>query len=132
VTSTLVPSVRVGPLRAAPEVRSTDGGRVEAVAPVRADEPLFAGHYPGFPIFPGVCLLEYAHRTCLAAPPAAGLELAVVESVRFLAPTFPGDTLTVTVDWTERGGAWRAAAVVATERGEAARLRLSYRAGVAA
>ena len=92
-------------------------------------EPVFAGHYPHFPIFPGVCVMECVRRAAETAPPpgTGELRLAAVESTRFLAAVHPGDELTVDVTWSPRGDAWRCAAKVATDRGPAASVRLRYR-----
>ncbi|AQZ67818.1 putative dehydratase [[Actinomadura] parvosata subsp. kistnae] len=85
------------------------------------DEPVLAGHYPGFPVFPGVRVVELADQTVRAS--AADLELAEIVSARFLRPVLPGDL--ITVEATLRGG--DCTAVVTTDRGETARLRLRYR-----
>ncbi|MFH9263219.1 3-hydroxyacyl-ACP dehydratase FabZ family protein [Streptomyces sp. NPDC017546] len=107
-----------------------DGGRVGATTTVTigADEAVFPGHYPGFPIFPGVCLIECVHLSGLQAPPpgAPRLELAAVETTRFLSPVFPGDQLEIGLAWTGGDGTWKCAATVATVRGSAATVRLRF------
>ncbi|MFD0445002.1 3-hydroxyacyl-ACP dehydratase FabZ family protein [Streptomyces rhizosphaericus] len=109
-----------------------DRGKVRAATAVTVgeDEAVFPGHYPGFPIFPGVCVIECVHLSGLRTPPpgAAGLELVAVESTRFLSPVFPGDRLEVDLVWTGGSGTWRCAAKVATERGAAAQVRLRFTA----
>ncbi|MFG3700678.1 hypothetical protein ACGF5C_22570 [Micromonospora sp. NPDC047620] len=69
----------------------------EIVARVRPDrdDPVFAGHYPGFPLLPGVHIVEYVHRTVLAATPAA--VLAELVSCRFLHTVDLDDELVVAV-----------------------------------
>ncbi|MFC9861646.1 MULTISPECIES: 3-hydroxyacyl-ACP dehydratase FabZ family protein [unclassified Streptomyces] len=98
---------------------------------VTADEPVFAGHYPHFPIFPGVCVLECVrHAAESATPPDAGeLRLAAVESGRFLGPVHPGDVMTVELTWVPYGTDWRCHAKAATARGPAASFRCRYRSG---
>lgn len=102
--------------------------------PIGAQEPVFPGHYPGFPIFPGVCVIECVHLSGLEAPPpgVAGLELAAVETARFLSPVFPDDELDVRLRWSGGSGAWTCAAEVATDRGPAARVRLRFTGEAAA
>jgi 3-hydroxyacyl-[acyl-carrier-protein] dehydratase len=128
----------VSPVRAAPQVvtavvqdGTSAGPRSEVRFGIDRSEPVFAGHYPDFPIFPGVCVVECAHRAALAAAPAAaaGLSLAALESARFTGPVFPGDVLTVTAEWTAVSGGWKYAATASTERGEAATVKLRYREG---
>ncbi|MQS09020.1 3-hydroxyacyl-ACP dehydratase FabZ family protein [Streptomyces alkaliphilus] len=96
---------------------------------ITGDEPVFAGHYPDFPIFPGVCVMECVRRAAEAVMPpgAEGARLAAVESCRFLTAVHPGDELGIELSWSPRGEDWRCAARVETERGRAASIRLSYR-----
>ncbi|WP_369390557.1 3-hydroxyacyl-ACP dehydratase FabZ family protein [Streptomyces sp. CG1] len=94
---------------------------------VDADEQVFRGHYPGFPIFPGVCLVECVHHAAHTRPPAPGRPvLTAVESVRFLSPVFPGDEVSVELTWKLKAGSWKAYAAVSTARGKSAQIRLAY------
>jgi 3-hydroxyacyl-[acyl-carrier-protein] dehydratase len=124
------------PLVAPVRVDSPEAGRASSAFTLDPAEPLLAGHYPGFPIFPGVCLVECAHRTSLAAL-AGPARLAEVESARFLGPVFPGDTVhTETVAEVVDGG-WRCRAQLAAEapdgdgRRKVAVVRLRYSGGAA-
>ncbi|MER6623309.1 hypothetical protein [Streptomyces sp. NPDC000931] len=101
---------------------------------VDTDEPVFPGHYPGFTIFPGVCVIECVHLGGLAAPPPGvrRLELAAVETTRFLSPVFPGDQVETDLVWTGGPGVWTCAATVSTVRGTAAKVRLRFTAEEAA
>ncbi|MFE9751557.1 3-hydroxyacyl-ACP dehydratase FabZ family protein [Saccharothrix saharensis] len=96
---------------------------VTAVARVRvaADDPVFAGHFPGLPVLPGVAVVEFAHRAAVATAPGPR-RLAAIESSRFLRPTFPGTTLTVHLTWDDA----RCAAVVSDADGVVARIKLRY------
>ncbi|HEY2579852.1 MAG TPA: hypothetical protein VGI74_26365 [Streptosporangiaceae bacterium] len=90
--------------------------------------PVFAGHYPGLPIFPGVCLIECLHRTVLAAPrpPDATLILVAVQTARFLAPVFPGDHISAQARITPAAQRWTAVGALHGDRGLAARVTLRY------
>ncbi|WP_158851698.1 3-hydroxyacyl-ACP dehydratase FabZ family protein [Saccharothrix deserti] len=110
------------------EVVERSGPTAVARMVVAADDPVFAGHYPGFPIFPGVSVVEFAHRAACATAPGTP-RLAAIESTRFLRPAFPGTELTVRLDWEETGSVRRCAAVVGDDDGVVARIRLRYEIG---
>ncbi|MFI1227153.1 MULTISPECIES: 3-hydroxyacyl-ACP dehydratase FabZ family protein [unclassified Streptomyces] len=126
-------SAAASPVRADAEVVRIDRDRADPSIEVRfriePDEPVFAGHYPDFPIFPGVCVVECAHRAALAAVPVAGaaLSLVALESARFTGPVMPGDVLTVRADWIACEGGWKYRATASTVRGESAKVKLRYR-----
>ncbi|WP_069816846.1 3-hydroxyacyl-ACP dehydratase FabZ family protein [Streptomyces sp. TP-A0874] len=121
--------LRAGPVAGAVEVLEAPGESQTAVRfTVSADELVLPGHYPGFPIFPGVCLVECVHTGALATAPGrpAGIRLAGIESARFTGPVFPGDEFTVTMDWKAVEGGWRCKAKLRSQRGDAAQVRLRY------
>lgn len=130
------------PVRIVGTPRRADDGSLSAATVCTADpdEAFFAGHYPGFPIFPGVCVIECVHRSSLLVLPSA--RLAAIESARFRGPVLPGDELSVELALTadsdsggERDGggtegeAWRVTATVRTVRGTAATVRLRLTSG---
>ncbi|MGC5053943.1 hypothetical protein ACLQ2S_21120 [Micromonospora sp. DT48] len=74
--------------------RASDDEIVARVRPDRAD-PVFAGHYPGFPLLPGVHIVEYVHRAVLAAAPT--VVLAELVYCRFLRAIDLDDELVIKV-----------------------------------
>lgn len=67
---------------------------------VTVNEPIFQGHFPGSPIFPGVLIIEGMAQTAGAMAIAAGLEsgrhvvyLLTVDKCKFRKPAGPGDRI---------------------------------------
>jgi len=88
--------------------------RIVALKNVSVNEPFFAGHFPNFPIMPGVLVVE-------AMAQAGGVLLLVefedrdaklllftgIESAKFRRPIVPGDQVRIEVtvlSWSHRGG----------------------------
>ncbi|MFI7291519.1 3-hydroxyacyl-ACP dehydratase FabZ family protein [Streptomyces anulatus] len=118
----------ISPVTGAPLVVSPrgDDGTAATRFAVSPDEPVFAGHYPDFPIFPGVCVVECAHLSALATAPEP-VELSAVRSARFTGPAFPGDILDFRLQWRREDGGWQVSVTAVTARGDAASMRLRYR-----
>ncbi|MFF6995696.1 3-hydroxyacyl-ACP dehydratase FabZ family protein [Streptomyces sp. NPDC008313] len=120
-------------------IRTGPAGAVTAFdAP--ADDPVVAGHYPGFPVLPGVFLIEAADRTVrqwaknTARPADTGapeggreLELAAMDRCRFHSPVYPGDRVHADVQVVDSAAGLLFKAAVATNRGKVADIRLRYR-----
>ncbi|REK29859.1 MAG: beta-hydroxyacyl-ACP dehydratase [Planctomycetota bacterium] len=72
------------------------------------DEFWYQGHYPQFPLTPGVLLCEAGMQTGAIllsrfTDPDAGVPVATrLSDVRFKNPVLPGDTIEIAVDLTER------------------------------
>jgi 3-hydroxyacyl-[acyl-carrier-protein] dehydratase len=69
---------------------------------VTASEPHFAGHFPGYPVMPGVLIIEAMAQVGgilvgTVAPHTRGriMFLASVEEAKFRRPVVPGDTLRI-------------------------------------
>ncbi|HTS22349.1 MAG TPA: 3-hydroxyacyl-ACP dehydratase FabZ [Casimicrobiaceae bacterium] len=79
-----------------------DGKRIKAIKNVTLDEPFFEGHFPGYPVMPGVLVIEaMAQVSAILAYVMRGechdgrslLFFAGIDDARFKRPVFPGDQL---------------------------------------
>lgn len=96
------------------EIFEIDDSRVKGIKRIDADLDVFRGHYPQFPVLPGMLVCEAvlqagAVLAARAAPPE-GNRVPVVtrlNNVQFRQMVRPGDLLEIEVELTERlGGAW--------------------------
>lgn len=72
--------------------QTPQGTRVTVRLPVERAAAQMAGHYPGFPILPGVVLIDCVRQ---AAGHVVGAELRLcrIDRARFARPLLPGDEL---------------------------------------
>ncbi|MDJ0346547.1 hypothetical protein QMK19_33145 [Streptomyces sp. H10-C2] len=107
-----------------------DDAGIDIEIPVDPEAPVFAGHYPAFPLLPGVFTLDAVHQAVLLhADEQHGVrpELEEIRSVRFASPVFPGDLLAIDCVITRAEGVRDVRARCRTGRGKTATLRLQYR-----
>ncbi len=81
-------------------VLEADEKRFRALKNVSFNEPHFQGHFPSYPIMPGVLLIEAMAQGSVAVvtkqpefTPGGLVFLVGVEEARFKKPVIPGDTL---------------------------------------
>jgi 3-hydroxyacyl-[acyl-carrier-protein] dehydratase len=91
-------------------------------------DPVFDGHYPGFPILPGLFLLEYVHAVVRTSAVAEGMHLVGLERARFTRPVRPGDEIRIEASLT-MGADVTCVASVSTVDGPVAEFRLRYAPG---
>jgi 3-hydroxyacyl-[acyl-carrier-protein] dehydratase len=79
--------------------------RLVAIKNVTINEPFFQGHFPGYPIMPGVLVVEAMAQAggmiMMAAIPDRATKLVVftgIERAKFRRPVTPGDQLRIEVD----------------------------------
>jgi 3-hydroxyacyl-[acyl-carrier-protein] dehydratase len=79
--------------------------RLVAIKNVTINEPFFQGHFPGYPIMPGVLVIEAMAQAgaiiMLSEIPDREKKLAVftgIERAKFRRPVTPGDQLRIEVD----------------------------------
>src|SRR3954453_7564814 len=77
-----------------------EADRVVGIKQVTANEPHFTGHFPDFPVMPGVLIIEAMAQTAgvlvLHSMPDHDNKLVLlvaIENARFRRPVVPGDTL---------------------------------------
>lgn len=77
------------------EITSMTGGCFTLT--MKEKHPVYAGHFPGNPITPGVLTLQMV-KECIARMAGSELQYASIKSCRFAAMVKPGDHLKLEVD----------------------------------
>jgi beta-hydroxyacyl-ACP dehydratase FabZ len=74
--------------------------RIVGIKNVTVNEPFFTGHFPDFPVMPGVLIVEAMAQTAgvlvlksLGGRGSKLVLLVAIENARFRKPVLPGDTL---------------------------------------
>ena len=107
-------------------VEHTPKERIVAIKNVTMNEPFFAGHFEGYPIMPGVLVVEAMAQaggvllmSTIANPESKLLFFAGIEKARFRQPVVPGDQLRIEVDvkaWRMSAGRMEGKAFVGSKR----------------
>ena len=94
----------------------TKGEGATSLKNVTINEPHFAGHFPGFPVMPGVLIIEaMAQTAALVVVDFLGEEakgkvvyFMSIDNARFRKPVTPGDSMHITVEKVRsRGPVWK-------------------------
>ncbi len=94
----------------------TPGESLTAIKNVTVNEPIFTGHFPGMPIFPGVLILEamaqatgiLGFKTVSERTENELYLFAGIDEARFKKPVVPGDQLVLEVKFLkERRNMWK-------------------------
>ncbi len=110
------------------------GKKIVAVKNVTFNEPHFMGHFPNYPIMPGVLIIEAMAQagalmvTC--APEFKAEEKLVyfmsIDGAKFRKPVVPGDVLELHVNVVQnRGNVWKLDAVVIVDGQKVSEAQLS-------
>ncbi|MBT4989097.1 MAG: 3-hydroxyacyl-ACP dehydratase FabZ [Rickettsiales bacterium] len=88
----------------------------EGIKNVTYNEPQFNGHFPGYPIMPGVLIIEALAQTSAILVSKSSIDnpeeklvfFMSIDKAKFRKPVIPGDTLRLRVDVVQtRGSVWR-------------------------
>ena len=100
------------------------GKRAVGIKNVSGNEPFFQGHFPGYPVMPGVLIIEaMAQVGAVAALSLPGMEgklalFAGIDGARFRRQVLPGDQLRLEVEVLKLKGRIGKSKGVATVNGE--------------
>ena len=106
-----------------------DGKSIIAIKNVSLNEPFFNGHFPDYPVMPGVLILEalaqasglLVFKTPSLCPPNESLYLFVgIDKARFKKPVIPGDQLQLKVEMKKSKQGFAVFDALATVEGEVA------------
>jgi 3-hydroxyacyl-[acyl-carrier-protein] dehydratase len=88
------------------------GQRIHAIKNVTVNEPFFPGHFPDYPVFPGVLIMEALAQAAAILTFASASEeetmqaaddlylFAGIDNARFKRPVMPGDRLELFAEMT--------------------------------
>lgn len=90
-----------------------EAGKIVGIKQVSINEWFFQGHFPNYPIMPGVLIIEALAQTAGvlalkkkidAGEKAEAVFFAAIEEAKFRNPVFPGDTLRLEVEIIKMSG----------------------------
>lgn len=82
-------------------IEELEADRIVGIKNVTANEPFFAGHFPDFPVMPGVLIVEAMAQVAgvlvlrQLGERQRGVFLASIEQAKFRRPVVPGDQLRI-------------------------------------
>ncbi|MDP7141995.1 MAG: 3-hydroxyacyl-ACP dehydratase FabZ [Alphaproteobacteria bacterium] len=97
-------------------IELTPGERAVGLKNVTMNEPQFTGHFPNFPVMPGVLIIEAMAQTAAIVvvealgPEAEGkvVYFMTIDDARFRKPVTPGDTMHIHVEKVQaRRNVWK-------------------------
>jgi beta-hydroxyacyl-ACP dehydratase FabZ len=86
------------PMLLVDRIEELEPDRIVGVKNVTVNEPFFVGHFPDFPVMPGVLIVEAMAQVVLSTIPDRHTKLVLLASVdeaKFRKPVRPGDQLRI-------------------------------------
>ena len=90
------------PLLLVDRIEELEAERIVGIKNVTVNEPFFTGHFPDFPVMPGVLIVEAMAQVAgvlvlhqMADRRSKLVLLAAIEQAKFRKPVRPGDTLRI-------------------------------------
>ena len=97
------------PMLLVDRIEELEAERIVGIKNVTANEPFFAGHFPDFPVMPGVLIIEAMAQVAgvlvLSTIPDRATKLVLLASVdeaKFRKPVRPGDQLRIEMNLLKR------------------------------
>jgi len=97
------------PMLLVDRIEELEAERIIGIKNVTANEPFFAGHFPDFPVMPGVLIIEAMAQVAgvlvLSTIPDRATKLVLLASVdeaKFRKPVRPGDQLRIEMNLLKR------------------------------
>ncbi len=78
-----------------------------AVIRILPESPVYAAHFPGYPITPGVCLVQMGLEL-LSKVKGCSPELLASKGIKFLSPVLPGPDVQLRYVFSGEGQVWNA------------------------
>lgn len=69
------------------------------------ESPVYQGHFPGYPITPGVCLVQIALEL-IGEMAGRSVRLVAAKNIKFVAPVFPSDGTELRFNLSGEGENW--------------------------
>lgn len=80
------------------EVKIENSSKGTGIKKLTGDEFYFEGHFPGFPVMPGVLILECIAQTAMVVAGKADLKLKYIKKIKFRHTIIPGDEMRINVE----------------------------------
>lgn len=94
-------------------------GENSATVRLLSESPVYKAHFPGFPITPGVTLLQMALELM------GGSSLSGAREIKFMVPVLPGDGACIRFDWAFKDEHSVAVSIFLPDGTQAAKMSLS-------